>query len=142
MINIDYEITVNVVGESIEVKKRVQDCFFKLGLHFHAHSTDYITGDHVSAYTNKSTDGEVLQNIMWANDKNLLPTHTYNEEYNCLIPIIKPNILSDSGYLSALNSDELREIVSENVDKINSLSLQNDGIVELLKTRGLSVTTY
>ena len=40
--------------------------------------------------------------------------------------------------LKLLNSDKLRAKLSKNVRKMNSLTEQNDEIVELLKERGLS----
>lgn len=129
---IDYEITVDVRGMSIEKKKQVQDAFFKLGHNWSGMNRgDYwgLEHDNHCVYTNKEDRGGVTSRVMYGIPM-IKPTHTYNQ-------LLELAGMTNKKQLSDLNSDQLRTKLAKNNGKINKLLLQNDEIVELLRSRAL-----
>lgn len=78
MKKIDYEITVDVRGLSVEEKKRVQDAFFKLGFKWLISDDSYelLNDKDVNRYTNWWARGGRTGALRWTYSDNRAPTHT------------------------------------------------------------------
>jgi DUF1680 family protein len=133
MKKIDYVITVDVRGLSASEKMKVQDAYFKLGIEWQFGGKIHwaLDDEAHSFYTNRDDSGVTGRLVAWYEDGAMLacmyrPTHTISQLLE----------LAGMGALQNLNSDELRTKLTENTDKVNKLLLQNDEIVEVLRSRG------
>ena len=128
---IDYEITVDVRGMSVKKKRKVQDAFFKLGVS--APVSGECFGVPIAnaefCFSNKNMAGNIINKLMW--DCYDHETHTYAQ-------LLELAGMTDKKQLPDLNSDELRTKLAKNTGKMTKLKLQNDEIVELLRSRALA----
>lgn len=134
MKSVNYVITVDVRGMSIEDKKKAQDAFFKLGIGWQYGGKSYWSlreKDH-TLYTNKDrmgVSGHLLacyEVRVMPDDGAYRPTHTLQQLRE----------LAGMDSLQDLSSDELRGKLDDNTSKSEKLLLQNEEITELLRSRG------